>query len=103
MGPALHGHRRGRHALRTVAATGATVVSAATAAAAAAASGGGLGFSQIAAVALGYVVLAGSCVRSMPQIARMLKDKSAEGLSLLSNVSELLSYTVGQSLIPLNH
>ncbi|GAX75274.1 hypothetical protein CEUSTIGMA_g2719.t1 [Chlamydomonas eustigma] len=52
------------------------------------------GWSEVLAVVIGYLVLAGACFRSIPQIVRMLKEKSAEGLSLTSNVSELLSYTV---------
>ena len=50
----------------------------------------------------GYGVLAGSCVRSVPQIMRMSKNKrcaaqiadSAQGVSLTSNVAELIAYTI---------
>jgi mannose-P-dolichol utilization defect 1 len=51
-------------------------------------------FAAAAAVALGYLVMAGSLVRSVPQIAKVWKAKSAEGLSLTSVAVELLCYTV---------
>ncbi|KAL3131157.1 PQ-loop repeat-containing protein 3 [Trebouxia sp. C0009 RCD-2024] len=50
--------------------------------------------SQQVATLLGYGVLAGSCVRSVPQILRMNKNKSAQGVSLTSNVAELVAYTI---------
>lgn len=46
------------------------------------------------AVLLGYGCLVGSCFRSVPQIAIILKSGSAEGLSLTSNLVELLCFTV---------
>ncbi|KAL0022257.1 hypothetical protein WJX77_010913 [Trebouxia sp. C0004] len=50
--------------------------------------------SQQFATLLGYAVLAGSCVRSFPQILRMGKNKSAQGVSLTSNIAELVAYTI---------
>ncbi|KAL6756521.1 hypothetical protein V8C86DRAFT_2647007 [Haematococcus lacustris] len=49
---------------------------------------------ELVAVLLGYGVLVGSCFRSVPQIVKSLRAGSAEGLSLTSNVSEMLCYTV---------
>lgn len=43
---------------------------------------------------LGYACLVGSCFRSVPQIVKILQAGSAEGLSLTSNLMELLCYTV---------
>lgn len=43
---------------------------------------------------LGYACLVGSCFRSVPQILKILQTGSAEGLSLTSNLMELLCYTV---------
>jgi hypothetical protein len=40
---------------------------------------GGTGWTELLAVVIGYMVLAGACLRSLPQIMRMLKEKSAEG------------------------
>lgn len=50
--------------------------------------------SQQFATLLGYVVLAVSCVRSVPQIKRMKKNNSAQGVSLTSNISEMVAYTI---------
>jgi hypothetical protein len=45
-------------------------------------------FAQFVAVLLGWGVLAGSCYRSIPQIAKIIQaGGSAEGLSLTSNVA----------------
>lgn len=46
------------------------------------------------AVVLGYACLAGSFFRSVPQIVVILRTGSAEGLSLTSNLMELLCFTV---------
>ncbi|KAI8464676.1 MAG: hypothetical protein J3K34DRAFT_525994 [Monoraphidium minutum] len=54
--------------------------------------GGGL--SEALAVFLGYAVLVGSLFRSAPQIAKVVKARSCEGLSLTSVVVELLCYSV---------
>eukprot|EP00884_Botryococcus_braunii_P002202 jgi/Botrbrau1/11983/Bobra.0115s0019.1 len=43
--------------------------------------------------ALGYAVFAVACIRGFPQIAKILRAKSAEGVSLLANVVETLCYT----------
>lgn len=40
------------------------------------------------------MVLAASCFRSVPQIVKIIQNKSAEGLSIFSCFSELLCYTV---------
>ncbi|KAG2438499.1 hypothetical protein HXX76_005050 [Chlamydomonas incerta] len=69
----------------------AAAATAATATAAAASSGGWM---DMFAVLLGYGCLVGSCFRSVPQIAIILKSGSAEGLSLTSNLVELLCFTV---------
>ena len=42
----------------------------------------------------GYGVLAGSCFRSTPQIARILKANSARGVSLFASVAELVAYSI---------
>lgn len=60
----------------------------------AAATAAGMSFSQMLAVGLGYCVLVGSLLRSVPQIAKILKARSCEGLSVTSNIVELLCYTV---------
>ncbi|GIL77879.1 hypothetical protein Vretimale_6509 [Volvox reticuliferus] len=49
---------------------------------------------ELFAVVLGYACLAGSFFRSVPQIAVILRTGSAEGLSLTSNLMELLCFTV---------
>ena len=46
------------------------------------------------AVSQGYAVLVGACFRSVPQILRILRARSAEGVSLTSNVAELLAYSI---------
>ena len=43
---------------------------------------------------VGWVVIAGSCVRSVPQIMRITKNKSVAGISLLSFVSELAAFLI---------
>lgn len=40
------------------------------------------------------MVLAGACVRSVPQILRILRAKAATGVSLTSNIVELLAYSI---------
>lgn len=42
----------------------------------------------------GYGVLVGSCFRSTPQIARILKANSARGVSLFAVVAELVAYSI---------
>ncbi|EFJ52807.1 hypothetical protein VOLCADRAFT_120207, partial [Volvox carteri f. nagariensis] len=64
------------------------------AAAAAAAGSGSSPLVDLSAVVLGYACLAGSFFRSVPQIAIILRTDSAEGLSLTSNLVELLCFTV---------
>lgn len=49
---------------------------------------------EYSAHALGYCVLAGSLVRSVPQIARIARSRSVQGLSLTAHVNELLSYGI---------
>lgn len=66
---------------------------AAAAAAAVVVPAGGSGMQGMAEV-IGWLVIAGSCVRSLPQIVRIIKNKSVEGLSLLSFAAELAVYTV---------
>ncbi|KAI3437898.1 hypothetical protein D9Q98_000343 [Chlorella vulgaris] len=51
-------------------------------------------FASASAVAVGWLVIAGSCIRSLPQILRILKNKSVQGLSLTSFSSELFCYAV---------
>lgn len=46
------------------------------------------------AVVVGWLVIAGSCIRSLPQILRILKNNSVQGLSLTSFSSELLCYII---------
>jgi uncharacterized protein with PQ loop repeat len=73
----------------------ATAATAAAAAASAAThSAAALNFSKVLAVALGYAVLAGSLFRSVPQIVKVMKLSSTEGLSLTSYVVELCCYSV---------
>ncbi|KAI7842633.1 hypothetical protein COHA_003737 [Chlorella ohadii] len=69
------------------------MATAATAAAAAAAPAGGSLAAKLAVV-VGWLVIAGSCIRSLPQILRILKNKSVRGLSLTSFSSELFCYMV---------
>jgi uncharacterized protein with PQ loop repeat len=42
----------------------------------------------------GYGVLVGSCFRSAPQIARILKANSARGVSLVAVIAELIAYSI---------
>lgn len=49
---------------------------------------------SLAAVIVGWLVIAGSTVRSLPQIVRILRSKSVQGLSLTSFLSELVAYTI---------
>lgn len=49
---------------------------------------------ELLATGTGYCVLIGSIFRSVPQIIRIVKNKSVEGLSLTSFVSELVAYTI---------
>jgi len=69
-------------------------VAAPAAAAAAAVVATQLSPAQVAAVVLGWACFAGSCFRSLPQIIKMVQHRSAEGLSLFSNITQLLCYTV---------
>ncbi len=39
-------------------------------------------------------MLLGSCVRSVPQIIKIVQNKSVEGLSLAANGAELLAYSI---------
>lgn len=43
---------------------------------------------------LGYSVLVGSCFRSTPQIARIIRAKSARGVSLTASIAELVAYSI---------
>ncbi|KAF8061992.1 Mpdu1 [Scenedesmus sp. PABB004] len=54
----------------------------------------GGGAAQLLAVALGYAVMAGSLFRSVPQIAKVLRHRSTEGLSLASVLVELGCYSI---------
>ncbi|BDA48719.1 probable mannose-P-dolichol utilization defect 1 protein homolog [Coccomyxa sp. Obi] len=49
---------------------------------------------QLIARILGYCVVAGSFARSVPQIVRILKNKSAEGISLAAQYAELVAYSI---------
>lgn len=49
--------------------------------------------STFIAIVIGWVILAGSCFRSLPQILKILKAKSTEGLSLTSLVVETCCFT----------
>ena len=42
----------------------------------------------------GYCVLLGSCIRSVPQIIKIVQNKSVQGLSLAANGAELLAYSI---------
>lgn len=73
----------------------ATAVSSVSGAAAGAATAAGsLSFSKVLAVVLGYCVMAGSLFRSVPQIVKVIKHNSTEGLSLMSYIVELCCYSV---------
>ena len=39
-------------------------------------------------------MLVGACFRSIPQILRILRAKSATGVSLSANIAELLAYSI---------
>lgn len=43
---------------------------------------------------VGWVVIAGSTIRSLPQILRIVRKKSVDGLSMTSFVSELMAYII---------
>jgi hypothetical protein len=64
------------------------------AAAGATTAAGCLSFSKVLAVVLGYCVMAGSLFRSVPQIIKVVKHNSTEGLSLMSYIVELCCYSV---------
>jgi len=49
---------------------------------------------HLPAQVVGWVVIAGSCVRSVPQIMRITKNKSVAGISLLSFASELAAFLI---------
>jgi mannose-P-dolichol utilization defect protein 1 len=49
---------------------------------------------SIVAIVIGWLVIVGSTIRSLPQIIRILKNKSVKGLSLTSFISELIAYTI---------
>ena len=49
--------------------------------------------STLLAVIIGWVILAGSCFRSVPQIVKIVKAKSTEGLSLTSLIVETCCFT----------
>eukprot|EP00798_Chlamydomonas_sp_ICE-L_P006247 gene6247-2871_t len=49
---------------------------------------------KLTAVLLGWICMAGSFFRSVPQIVRIWREKSSEGLSITSVVAELLCYTI---------
>lgn len=42
----------------------------------------------------GYSVLVGSCFRSTPQIARIVRAGSARGVSVLASIAELIAYSI---------
>lgn len=42
----------------------------------------------------GYSVLVGSCFRSTPQIARIVRAGSARGVSILASIAELIAYSI---------
>ncbi|GMH45216.1 hypothetical protein BSKO_13173 [Bryopsis sp. KO-2023] len=46
------------------------------------------------AIVVGYLVVAGSMIRSLPQIIRVIKNKSGEGISIASIVSEVVAYII---------
>lgn len=53
-----------------------------------------MGTKTVAAIVVGWLVIAGSCVRSVPQILRIKKNASVEGISLLSFTSELVAFMI---------
>jgi mannose-P-dolichol utilization defect protein 1 len=54
----------------------------------------GISIEMILAQIVGWLVIVGSTVRSVPQILRILRNKSVDGLSLSSFVSELSAYII---------
>ncbi|WPT15237.1 Mannose-P-dolichol utilization defect 1 protein-like protein [Picochlorum sp. SENEW3] len=48
----------------------------------------------VTAVIVGWLVIAGSSVRSLPQILRIMRNKSVEGLSAVSFGSELMAFMI---------
>lgn len=55
---------------------------------------GSASLGKLLAVVLGYAVLVGAWFRGVPQIVKLVKHQSAEGLSFTSYVVELLCYTI---------
>ncbi|MEW5307962.1 MAG: hypothetical protein WDW36_010329 [Sanguina aurantia] len=49
---------------------------------------------ELVAVIIGHLVCIGSLFRSLPQIIKIVRHKSAEGLSITSHLTEVLCYTV---------
>eukprot|EP00798_Chlamydomonas_sp_ICE-L_P010350 gene10350-8286_t len=70
------------------------VVVASGVAATPAATGLAAGATTIAATVMGYLVLVGACFRSVPQISRIWKEQSVEGLSVTAFMTELVCFTV---------
>ena len=54
----------------------------------------GGGAAEVAARGLGWVVVGGSVLRSAPQLLRILRHRSAEGVALSSFVAEFFAFTV---------
>ncbi|CAG9466976.1 unnamed protein product [Pedinophyceae sp. YPF-701] len=50
--------------------------------------------SELGAMAVGCAVLVGSCVRSVPQIVKIIRSKSVEGISVAAVAFELMAYTI---------
>lgn len=65
-----------------------------TATAAATASGSTIVWERLAAEVVGYMVIAGSLVRSLPQIIRCLQARSVDGLSMTSILCETFVYFI---------
>ncbi|CAL5223684.1 g6235 [Coccomyxa viridis] len=49
---------------------------------------------EVVATILGYCVLLGSCTRSVPQIVRIVKNRSADGVSMAAQYAELIAYSI---------
>ncbi|MEW5319472.1 MAG: hypothetical protein WDW38_010621 [Sanguina aurantia] len=49
---------------------------------------------ELVAVFIGHLVCIGSLFRSLPQIIKIVRHKSAEGLSITSHLTEVLCYTI---------
>lgn len=49
------------------------------------------------AIIVGYLVVLGSMIRSLPQIIRVIKNKSGEGISIGSILSEIVAYVITTS------